>query len=216
VREIQKRIGDKSKIEEYPWARLYNMALREPDIVLFTASRNADRENKFHWISHITNRRSVFFAKKISSLIINSIDSAKKVEKIGVMRAGNREKYLQEHGFNNLYSVTTEKQALGMLLLNRIDLIFMSMIEAATLAKNNGISFDEIEPKFVVYSNDSYIIMSKNNTPIETVKKWKNAAQSIKDDGTFEKIGRKWVNIIQKEYGMETKVENGVFYFWND
>ncbi|MCP4023003.1 MAG: transporter substrate-binding domain-containing protein, partial [Desulfobacteraceae bacterium] len=49
VFEIQKRVGNTNKIAVYPWARIYLMALNKPNVVIFTASRNADRENKFHW-----------------------------------------------------------------------------------------------------------------------------------------------------------------------
>ena len=72
VREIQKRIGNSSDIKIYPWKRAYNMALKEPGIVLFTASRSPDREDRFHWIIQVTTRRSVFWSKADSPLIISS------------------------------------------------------------------------------------------------------------------------------------------------
>jgi hypothetical protein len=63
VREIQKRVGNNSDIKIYPWKRAYEIALKEPGIVLFTASRNPDREDRFHWIIQVTTRRSVFGAR---------------------------------------------------------------------------------------------------------------------------------------------------------
>ncbi|MCP4368370.1 MAG: ABC transporter substrate-binding protein [Deltaproteobacteria bacterium] len=217
VREIQKRVGNVSEIEIYPWKRAYLMALKKPGIVLFTASRNPDRENKFHWIIQVTTRRSALFSKAGSSIKINSLDEAKKVRNgIGVLRGGNREKYLKNLGFTNLYSVNIEKQSIILLVFGRIDLIFMSTLEAVTLARINGISFKEIEHKFTVYSNDSYVMMSKNGTSSETVKMWKNAAQQIKDDGTFKKIGDKWVKHIHRNYGVETEVRDNVLFFWKE
>jgi polar amino acid transport system substrate-binding protein len=216
VREIQKRIGNQIEIEPIPWARAYDMGLREPNIVLFTASRNADRENKFHWITQITTRRSVFFAKRDSPLKINSIEDAKKVSSIGVKLKENRTKYLEERDFTNLEGVPLQEHNLLKLIKGRIDLIFMSTLEAAALAKKKGVSFIEIEPKFTVYSNDSYIIMSKNGTSPKIVKKWQEAAKAIKDDGTFERIGEKWVIYLRTNYQFETEIKNGVFNFWKD
>ncbi len=216
VREIQKRVGNSSHIKIYPWKRAYNMALKEPDIVLFTASRNPDREGRFHWIIQVTTRRSAFWSKAGSHLKISSLEDARQVISIGVLRGGNREKYLRLRGFTNLEPATEEVLNLKKLLAGRIDLIFLSTIEAATLATINGIPFSEIKPKFTVYSNDSYIMMSKNGTSYETVKMWKNAAQQVKDDGTFKKIGEKWVTHIRDTFGVETEVRDDILFFWKD
>ena len=144
------------------------------------------------------------------------MEDARRVKSIGVLRGGNREKYLRLRGFTNLEPATEEGQNLKKLLAGRIDLIFLSTIEAATLASMNGISLNEIEPKFTVYSNDSYIVMSKNGTSSETVKIWKNAAQQIKVDGTFKKIGEKWVRHIRETFGVETEVRDDILFFWKD
>ncbi len=216
VREIQKRVGNSSHIIIYPWKRAYKIALKEPGIVLFTASRNPDREDRFHWIIQVTTRRSVLWSKAASPLRICSLDDARRVKSIGVLRGGNREKYLRLRGFTNLEPASEEGQNLKKLLAGRIDLIFLSTIEVATLAKINGISFSGIEPKFTVYSNDSYIMMSKNGTSSETVKMWKNAAQQIKSDGTFNKIGEKWVKHIRDTFGVETEVRDNILYFWKN
>lgn len=216
VREIQKRVGNSSEIKIYPWKRAYVTALKEPGIVLFTASRNPDREDKFHWITPVTARRSVLWGKAGSPLKISTLEDARRVKSIGVMRSGNREKYLQLRGFTNLEPVTEEGQNLKKLIAGRVDLIFLSPIEAATLAVINGISFSEIEPRFTVYSNDSYIMMSKNGTSAETVRMWKDAAQQIKDDGTFKKIGEKWVKHIRNTYGAEAEVRDNILFFWKE
>ncbi|WP_439331977.1 transporter substrate-binding domain-containing protein [Pseudoalteromonas caenipelagi] len=38
VKEMQKRVDDKSDIYMYPWKRAYNMALKKPNVILFTMS----------------------------------------------------------------------------------------------------------------------------------------------------------------------------------
>lgn len=216
VRELQKRVGNSGEIIILPWARAYRTALAEPNIILFTASRSKDREDKFHWIIHVTTRRTVLFGKRGSPLIVGSIADARQVKQIGVLRDGNREKFLQEKGFTNLENVATHEQNLKKLLGGRIDLIFMSSIEAASLAKKAGIPFGELEPKYTVYSNDSYIVLSKNGTTPDTVQKWTEAALAMKADGTFKKIGDKWSAYIRENYGLETEIRNGVFYFWKE
>ncbi len=158
----------------------------------------------------------MLWAKADSPLKINSMEDARRVKNIGVLRGGNREKYLQIQDFTNLVPVTEEGLNLKKLIAGRIDLHFLSTIEAATLAKLNDISSSEIEPKFTVYSNDSYVMMSKNGTSSETLRRWKNAEQQIKDDGTFKKIGEKWVKYIRDNYGVETEVRDNILFFWKD
>lgn len=214
VHEIQKRVGNSSEIKIYPWKRAYMMAIQEPGIVLFTASRNPDRENRFHWLIKVTARRSVFWSKKGSTMKITSMEDAMLVNSIGVLRGGNREKYLQLRGFTNLEPVTEEWQNLKKLLSGRVDLVFLSTIEAASIARRTGIPFSRIEPEFTVYSNESYVVMSRNGTSSETVNKWKQAARQIKADGTFKKTGEKWVNHIRNNYGVETEITDDILFFW--
>ncbi len=57
--------------------------------------------------------------------------------------------------------------------------------------------------------------MSKS-TDEETVKKWQNAAQDLKDNGTFKKICDKWIKYMVKTYNLKTEFKNDVFYFWKD
>ncbi len=158
----------------------------------------------------------MFWAKAGSSLNINSMEDAKKVRGIGVLRNGNREEYLKIRGFTNLDVVEDEWQNLKKLVAGRLDLVFMSELEAAALTKITGISLDKIEPKYTVYSNESYAVMSKPGTPPETVKRWKRAGQQMKDDGSFKKIGEKWVKRIYHDYGLQTEARDEALYFWKD
>ena len=216
VREIQKRVGDDSEIETYPWKRAYGIALSEPNVVLFTASRNADRDSKFHWVTQVTTRRSVFFSKADSPLKIYKMEDAKLVTSIGVLRGGNRAKFLTRNNFANIAPVNQKGQNIRKLLAGRVDLIFMSTLEAASEAKLCGVPFDKIEPRYTVFTNDSYIVMSKNGTPVETAIRWIKAARQLKDDGTFRKISEKWIRHIRKTYAIETEVKDNVLVFWKD
>ncbi len=215
VQELKKRVGNTSKIHLVPWVRGYKNVKSKPNQAIFTGSRNAARENIHHWIIHLTTRRSVFYAKKGSNLTISSIEDAKKY-RIGVLREGNREKYLKTRGFNRLQSINSEEQNIKKLFANRIELIFQSAIEAASNLKKINRKFDEIEPKFTVFQNDSYLMMSKNGTPMETVQRWQKAAKKMKSDGTFKKIAEKWVDYIRNTYGVKTVVKNNVLFFWKD
>jgi polar amino acid transport system substrate-binding protein len=85
VREIQRRVGSDDEIKVYPWARAYKMALEEENIVLFSMTYTKVRYDKFKWIGPVATKRDILVAKKGSSIRINSLEDAKKVNRIGTI-----------------------------------------------------------------------------------------------------------------------------------
>ena len=221
ARELQRRVGNSKPIKLLPWKRAYQYGLESPNVGLFTASRNKEREDKFHWIIHLTTRKSAFYAHKDkddlnqSKFQNASLEEFKSAYTIGVVREGNREKYLIDHGYTNFESVNTEVINIKKLLRGRIDLVFLSSIEASSLLKNFGLSSNTIVPIFTVYQNDSYIMISKS-TPLATVEKWQRVAEEMKNDGTFEKIVKKWQNYLFNTYHLETEYRNRALCFFKD
>jgi polar amino acid transport system substrate-binding protein len=47
VKEIQRRVGSRDKIQAYPWARAYKIALEDENVVLFGMTHTKAREDKF-------------------------------------------------------------------------------------------------------------------------------------------------------------------------
>ncbi len=216
TKAVQKAVGHTGNIEAQSGIRILTEASKKPNILLFSVSRNENRENKFHWIAHLTTRRNEFWAKKEFTGSISSIEDAKKVKGIGVARGGNREKLLRDKGFANLDRGTDELMNLKKLLGDRFSLIFISTVEAYSLTSQLNIPVDTIKPVYVVFQNDSWIAMSKNGTSAETVNQWKNAAAKLKEDGTFKKIAEKWVKYLKDTIGVEIMVKNNVLCFWKD
>ncbi len=215
VRAIQKHLGNTDEIELMPWKRAYGLALEETNIILFTAGRYEERENLFNWMAQVTKRDYALFAKADSNIQINSLEDAKKVGAIGVMRGAIREQMLLEEGFTNLESVTEHTQNIEKLMLGRIDLMTSSSLEIANTAKEAGLSYADVKSVYVFKTIDSYIMMSKE-TPAETVEKWQKAAQELKDDGTYEQISEKWILYMRENFGIECDYKDGVFYFWRE
>ena len=67
VKEIQKRIGSTEEIQVYPWARAYQIALNEENVVLFGVSHTPPREDKFKWVGPLATKRDIFVAKRGSN-----------------------------------------------------------------------------------------------------------------------------------------------------
>ena len=216
VREIQQRIGNTDEIEMIPWIRIYQTALREPNIVFFSVARTPEREDKFHWIALVMRKPWALYRKKGSALQIKSLEDAKKVKSIGVMRGDIRADWLRQQGFTNLDETADHEQNIEKLIRGRVDLIFYSPHGAAHICRKLGIDFNELEPVLFPHASLSHIAMSKNATPLETVKLWQETAQQIKDDGTFKQLAEKWAKYTREKAGIEAEVKDGALNFWKE
>ncbi len=201
VEEIQRYLDLDVEIEVMSWARAYETAKEDPNIVLFTAARTQERiDHGFNFVGPVITRRHLLWARKGSDFNINSIqDIQDQGLLLGAMRGDWREKYFIDLGFS-IDNVTSHKQNLEKLLVGRIDLWVSSDIEAPPIVKEAGADMGEIEVAYVFQEASSYIILSKD-TPEETVKEWERAYEEIQKTDFFEKASQKWSNLLESEMG---------------
>ncbi len=216
VREIQQRIGNTDEIEMIPWVRIYQTALIAPNIVFFSVARTPEREDKFHWLALVMRKPWALYRKKGSELQITSLEDAKKVNAIGVMRGDVRADWLRQQGFANLDEAADHEQNIRKLLKGRVDLVFYSPHGVAHICQKLGVDLNELEPVLFPHASLSHIAMSKNATPPETVKLWQETAQQIKDDGTFKQLAEKWVTYTREKDGIDAEVKDGALNFWTE
>lgn len=212
VREIQRRIHNHDPIQILPEIRAFKTALEYPNTVLFSFSRTAERENKFHWIMLLLRKPWVLYARKGTQLDVQSLDDAKKVDTIGVVRGDVRENYLRQMGFSNLIEVSRHEQGVEMLLSNRVELLFYEPLGMSILSGKLGVPRSEFKEVLKIHPSEVYLMMSKK-TPWETVKKWQDAGRRIKEDGTFQRIAEKWEAIISEQYHITCEVKDQALNF---
>jgi len=53
VKATLEQANVEGEISIFPWARSYTMALTQPNTLIFSMMKNANRANKFHWIGKI-------------------------------------------------------------------------------------------------------------------------------------------------------------------
>ncbi len=191
VKEIQKRIGSTEEIQVYPWARAYQIALEVENVVLFGVTRTPNRENKFKWVGPLAAKRDILIAKKGSNLIINSLEDAKKVGRIGVLRGDTKEEYLEMHGFTNLEPVSDERKNAQKLMLGRIDLWVFKKPGLKTVCDLAGVDDSAMEEVFHLRETKLDIAFSLQ-TPDAVVEQWRAAFADMVADGTVAAIQKKW------------------------
>jgi polar amino acid transport system substrate-binding protein len=195
VKEIQNRVGSHEQIQVYPWARAYKMGLEEANIVIFGMVRTEVRDDKFHWIGPIAEKRDILAAKKDSGITINSLEDAKKVDHIGTLRDDAKEIYLQRHGFTNLISTHDDQNNVKKLLLGRIDLWATKIPGLKTVCHLAGVDCTEIVEIYDLHKSEIYIAISKNTSEI-TVQSWTDSFNDMLEDGSILKIKSHWNKIL--------------------
>ena len=122
VREIMRRLNLSAEIQVLTWARAYQLALSQPNVVLFSTARTKEREHLFHWVGPIYKVRFGFYARKGSGPYLSCLADAKKVSAIATYKDDVREQLLKSQGFTNLDSSKSPASNLKKLLAGRVDL----------------------------------------------------------------------------------------------
>jgi polar amino acid transport system substrate-binding protein len=191
VKQIQKKVGSQTQIHVYPWARAYQLALNEKNVILFGMTYTKEREDKFKWVGPLATKRDILVAKKGSGIIISSLEDAKKVNRIGTLRDDTRERLLKRHGFTNLEPVSDEQLNAKKLALGRINLWAYKIPGLRTVCDLAGVNYTEFEEVLHLREIDLMIAFSKT-TSDSLVQKWKDAFNEMLTDGTILQIRKKW------------------------
>lgn len=193
VQEILKRRNHPDNIRMITWDEAYNLALKDKNVVLFSTTRTDKRETLFKWVGPIGSYHDILYTKKGSGIVINNMEDAKKVGKIGVVDGWFSNEFLAGLGFRNLESAKLPTDNARKLVEGKLDLCAFTDMTAPEILKDAGYSMDEIIPAYVIKTYDFYIAFSRG-TADEIVNRWRQSLNDMKADGTFDKISGKWVH----------------------
>ncbi len=192
LHEIIQRLGRMDTIEFGDWNVVYKRGLTEPNTVLFPPSRTPAREELFKWVGPLIPEKVALFARKDSGLVINSLEDAKKVDRIATVKGYASEKLLRQKGFTNLVSQRSAIQCPDALKFGRVDLWISSNITMKQTALAANVDPNLFEPLFVVKEIPSYLAFSKS-IPDEIVNQWQASLDDMKRDGSWERIVSNWI-----------------------
>lgn len=198
VRATLKELKIEADIEIYPWSRSYGLALKNKNTLIYSIGRNSTRENQFKWVGVIAApvHFYLFALKKREDIQPRSLDDAKKYT-IGTVLNDVREQYLKEKGFTHLESSSFYGENFDLLMKNKIDLWAMPELVAYYHVKKQRYPPNKILKK--AYHLDKlstagyYMAFSKDSSE-ELVQKFRKALETIKENGTYQKILNKYLN----------------------
>ncbi|MDO9577269.1 MAG: transporter substrate-binding domain-containing protein [Candidatus Cloacimonadales bacterium] len=191
VKAIMKHLGLDIEIQIMPWSDGYEFTLANADVALYSTSRTQERENLFQWLGPIGSDEYIFYALKDSDLKLESLEEAKKIGTIAVVKHDARQQFLQKNGLTNLLLFDDDTACYKALKDGKVNLVVGSKITMPQMAKSAGIEPAMLNAVYSLQKTPFYIAFSKNTSP-QMVKNWQDALDTIKGNGKYDAILTKW------------------------
>lgn len=191
MKEMIKRTGFITQFEVLPWARAYHTALNDSNVIIFSMTRSAEREQSFKWIGRLRELKYSFYSVKTNqSLLFSNAAEAKRYTVVVVRNSFEAESLIKQ-GFvvgKNLIFATDYSHAWQMLAKGRADLTYANAYIADNVSEHFSFSPNTfIKQPFEVEVLELYVAASLK-TSDDIVTKLKEALEGIKSDGTFYQI----------------------------
>ncbi|WP_417787671.1 substrate-binding periplasmic protein [Stutzerimonas xanthomarina] len=179
VREMFKRAGiDYSMTLRFPWDRIYQSTLGQPNHGLFSTSMTDARRPLFKWVGPIAQYESVLLSAPGSNLKLTSLEQAKGYT-IGAYKSSAVSQRVEAQGLTPINSLR-DQENLQKLLSGKIDLWATSDPVWRYYARQEGVG--ALNTVLVFNSAPLYLALNKE-TPDEVVTRLQNALDQMKTEG---------------------------------
>lgn len=173
----------------YPWARAYDRALREPDVLIYPILRTPEREALFKWVGQLDwVVPALYRLRSTSGVRVASLQEARTYS-VGVVRDDYREKYLRDEGFNRLVVSANNLENFNRLLNGQVQLVPMPERDARKLCADAHIPFETLEKAYTMdaLTKESYIAFSRS-TSDDVVLRAQAAFDQLKRSGEVKRL----------------------------
>ncbi|HXR01847.1 MAG TPA: transporter substrate-binding domain-containing protein [Pseudomonas sp.] len=190
VEQTLARAGIKEyRMALYPWARAYDMARLEPNVVIYPIIRSSEREALFQWVGELDQVTPLFYKlRERRDVVVKNLQDARTYS-VGVVRDDSRQQYLEGKGFSKMVVSANNLDNLRKLISGQVALVPMPEREAREQCADLHIAFEDLEGVYTLdeLSKGLYVAVS-TKTPDETVKRISAAFTQLKDDGTVARL----------------------------
>ena len=180
------------QVKIYPWARAYDMALKEPGVLIFLIARTPGRETQFKWAGEIMKiQYHLYRLRERTDVAVKTLADAQKYN-IGVMRDDVRHQYLQSKGFTRLVVSAQAIDNFNKLIGRQVDLIPLVEDDTTIFCAQAQFDCNALERVLTLDEASTGLYMAYSNTTADdTVQKTRAAFDKLKADGTVRKIMQK-------------------------
>jgi len=188
VEEMARRVGHSGTIEYMPWARAQQIAMTEPNVGILSLTRSPEREDKYRWLVKIVTDDLVLVGGQ--GVDVSSLDRVKS-RPTGVLLRSGAEALLREKGFTRVEPAPEEWLNAKKLKERRIDAWLAPRLMVIYAMQEVQGDLGTLNMGEIVRASDIYLAASKSLPDAEAAK-WEKAFESMKADGSYERIVQKY------------------------
>jgi polar amino acid transport system substrate-binding protein len=198
VQAVLKEVHMQATIQSMPWARAYDLALHDPDVLIYSITRTAEREHLFKWVGTIAASRWYIYSSSGHPVGLMDLNDARDWQ-TATVNEDVGEQYLigkhfvvgQQLQSSNRYELNYQKLQTG-----HVDLWISDELNAGYLARQAG---DEPARTLVqslrvpeLEEAGGFNMAFSAATPDATVQLFQKGLNTIRENGTYDAIARKW------------------------
>ncbi len=178
-----------ARVDLYPWARAYEMALTQPNVLIYLIARTPEREQSFKWAGELMKiEYHLYKLANRKDIVVSNLDAARDLS-VGVMRQDVRQAYLESNGFKQLVVSTGNEENFRKLLAGRVDLVPLPRADVDVLCEKFGVDRSTVERVLTLDELTVGLYMAfSRSTDDETVKRLRSAYESLRAEGGLARL----------------------------
>lgn len=183
------RTGLGYHITVFPWARAYDLALAEPNVLIFPILRTPEREHRFKWVGPCVEIRSVLYRRADRPDLTLARWQDARAFVVGVVRDDFREALLRGQGFTRLVVSASAQENFRKLVNGQVDLIPLAEADAerfSNLSRPGEHPLAPAAPLDQVTAQAWYAYSLA--TPDAVVEQTREALQGLQRDGGMQRL----------------------------
>lgn len=199
VEAVLAQAGLNGAFQSMPWARAYETALHDENVLIYSIARIPQRDLLFKWVGVIAPAEWGLFSTRARDIPLHTLEEARPYQ-IATVHGDVGEQYLQSRGFSiglNLQSNNTYEQNYQKLKRGRVDLWMANAVMAKYLARQAGENWSDVMtlayPLTDFGRNEGLHMAFSNQTSDEIVARAREGLEQIKRNGIYEALKKKWL-----------------------
>lgn len=195
VQELLARAQLDYNIASYPWSRAYEMATRQPDVLIFSIVRSPEREHEFTWIAPLVRRRAYLY--KLAARRDITLHDIREVAsyRVAINRGDYAQAQLQTLGQTAPQQIdlsNMNRSNLKKLLAGRVDFIVGTEYSVPALCGAAGVPLATLERTLPLPGSSTYFLAASLATPPETVQRLRGAYEQLQKTPFIKRAADKY------------------------
>ena len=199
LRAVLDEVGMQAPIQPMPWARAYDLALNSENVLIYSIARTPQREKLFKWVGVVAPTNWYLYARADNRLNLSGTDDVRKYQ-VATVNEDAGEQYLVNKGSSvgkNLQSSSKYELSYEKLKLGRVDLWIANELNAYYVVRQAGDDPSKAIVRVLALpdlSPDGGLSLAFSpQTSDALVERFRKALETIKRNGTFDTIKKRWL-----------------------